>query len=205
MSARGDARLTLFGLSGLVGATAANDVLFSFHNPAADFVYRLDRLDVEARVVTGYAAAQEVALAAHFVTDQAVYTGGTSLSSTPAFYHSDLPINAAYSYTEGDPGFSHLKDNTNTARIATTGALAASGVPVINAQPFAWDGVSALATSATTPKDLLSFSYRPGRNRGQLIGEDAGFIIRTPIALVGTGGATLRFFVRALLSERQLK
>jgi hypothetical protein len=210
----GDRPVTLFGVSGLISGIAANGVLFSFSNPstAVDLggpaydVFRLEALDVEARVISGFTSAQELGIQAHFVKSAAAYTGGTSLSlasGAPAFFMADRPLDSTYDYSIDYPGGSRLSESANAARIIqTTTALTPVGSPVINAMPFAWDSVAELATSPATPKGVLSFSYREGK-KGQTFGENAGFIIRAPIAL-GAGG-TIRLFVRALLAERVLR
>lgn len=191
----------LAATSGLITAITADGVLFAFRNPSASGK-ALHFLDVraKARVVTGFTAAQELALAAHWVSSFAAanYTGGTDLSnpaSNPAYVLEDQALDSATSYTV--PKTKSVLA-TGNVRIATTDALAHAGSPVIRSQPFAWDAYAELAAAATVQKSRAELHHAPAGS--QPVGEDAGFIIKAPVALGAAG--TVRLFVEVRWFER---
>jgi len=190
--------------SGLITGTSANGVILAWRNPSSEKAQRLLYLALKLRTVSGFTAAQEVALAAHVVTSFATanYSGGTDLSdpaSNPAYVNAGLMLNSAYSYTT--PRTKSVLA-TGNVRIATTGALTHAGSPVIQSQPFLWDTFSELATVATVQKGLCDLIYAPDRDVDHHLdfGSDAGFVVRLPIAL-GAGG-TVRLNVEAVWAER---
>lgn len=194
----------LSAVSGLVTGVSANGVVFALRNPSSEKALRLLYLAIKARTVAGFTGAQELAVAAHLVTsfDAANYSGGTDLTnpaSAPGYVNVNLPIRSDYSYTT--PRTKSVL-TTGCGRIADTGALTHGGSPVIQAQPFAWNAFSELATGAAVPKGGCDLIYACDRDGDQQLdfGSDAGFIVKVPIAL-GAGG-TVRFHVDALFAER---
>jgi hypothetical protein len=191
----------LAAVSGLITGVSADGVLFAFRNPAASgkALHFVD-LRAKVRTVAGFTAAQEFAAAAHWVSsfDDASYTGGTDLSdpaSNPAYVLEDQVLDASTSYTTPRSKSVLVAGNV---RIADTGALSHGGSPVIRSQPFAWDAYAELAAAATVHKGRAELVYAPAGS--QPVGEDAGFIIKAPIAL-GAGG-TARLFVEVRWFER---
>jgi hypothetical protein len=85
-------------------------------------------------------------------------------------------------------------------RIATTAALTHAGTPVVKSQPFAWDNFSELAASATLNKGFFDWRWRPFNEAEGKISSNAGFVIRSPIAM-GAGG-TARFQIDYVWIER---
>lgn len=195
----------LAGVSGLITGVAADGVLFAWRNPSADIVQHLVALTLKWRTVSGFTAAQEVAIAAHHVTafdaaSPANYAGGTDLSnpaSNPAYVNLDEIINSAYSYTESN---SKSVLATGNVRIATIAALTHAGTPVIASQPFGWDAFAELAAGASVQKGVCDVLYRPAHGGYQRFGSNAGFVVRAPIAL-GAGG-TGRLGVEVAWFER---
>lgn len=191
----------LAAVSGLITGVSADGVLFAFRNPTSSGK-PLHLLDVRARArtIAGFTAAQELALGAHFVSSfvAANYSGGTDLSnpaSNPAYVLEGASLDAATSYTVTR---SESVLATGNVRIAGTDALTHAGSPVIRSQPFAYDAYADLAAAATVQKGRLDLGYAP--ELSQPLGEDAGFIVKAPIAL-GAGG-TVRLFVEVRWFER---
>ena len=190
--------------SGLITGVSADGVAFAFRNPSSEKCCRLLYLALKARTITGFTAAQELALAAHVVTsfDTGNYAGGTDLSnpaSSPAYVNAGLTLDSTYSYTT--PRTKSVLV-TGNARISTTAALTHSGSPVIQSQPFLWETFSELAAAATVQKGLCDAIYAPDRDvdHHHDFGLNAGFIVKWPIAL-GAGG-TVRLNVEMVWAER---
>lgn len=175
----------LAATSGLITGLSANDVMFAWRNP--DLLQFIAEIRVKWRTVAGFTAAQEMAVAAHLVSSfvAANYSGGTDLSdpaSNPAYIRCDEGFGASLSKATDK---SRLV--SGNVRIATTGALTHAGSPVIQSQPFLWDGFAELASAATVHKGRADMVYAPSDQRELPFGADGGFIVRAPIAL-GAGG-----------------
>lgn len=183
----GAKQFRLAATSGLITGLSANDVVFALRNPSSSAVLLVTDLRARWRTVAGFTAAQEMAVAAHLVSSFATanYTGGTDLSdpsSNPAYSRRDAGFGASLT----DPSTKSSLASGNV-RIATTGALSHAGAPVIQSHPFLWDGFAELAAAATVHKGRAELVYDPRDEGPLLLGSDAGFIIRAPIAL-GAGG-----------------
>lgn len=188
------------GLSGIVAASlAADSVLFHFRNPDTNTpACRLKRVVAKWRTILGYTAAQEVSMAAYYVsafgTPTADYTGGTSLGATIRTIGPD---------TGTKPRRTTMLVAGNVS-IATTAGLAHAGTPTVASQPFAYDGANELAAAATVAKGGFDVTWEPSgegidNRKGLVLLPGTGFIIRNPIAL-GAGG-TGRLFVEAYWEE----
>lgn len=194
----------LAATSGLITGLSANDVVLAWRWPATEVLQTLLYLSLKWRTVAGFTTAQELALAAHVVTSfgAANFTGGTDLSdpaSNPAYANTELPLDSSYSYVV--PGTKSQLVAGNV-RIATTGTLTQGAAPTVKSQPFLWDEFSELAASASTHKGIMDLVYAPDRDVDDALcfGGDAGFIVRTPIALGAAG--TGRLSVEAVWHER---
>lgn len=192
----------LSAVSGLITGVSANGVVFAWRNPSATVIQHVVEVNARWLTVAGFTAAQEVAIAGHLVSDfdETNYAGGTDLSdpaSNPAYINVDENYDVGYSYAEVR---SKSVLVTGNVRIATTAALTTAGTPVIQTQPFGWAGYSDLAAAATVQKGSAAFRYAPANGAVKRIGEDAGFIIRHPVAL-GAGG-TGRLAVEVVWYER---
>ncbi len=188
------------GLSGIVAASlAADSVLFHFRNPATNVAAcRLKRVVAKWRTIAGYTAAQEVSLAAYYVSAFGVtpadYTGGTSLGALIRTLGPD---------TASKPKRTTILVAGNVS-IATTAGLAHAGTPTVASQPFAYDGANELAAAATVAKGAFDVVWQPSdegidNRKGLVLVPGTGFIIRNPIAL-GAGG-TGRLFVECFWEE----
>jgi hypothetical protein len=192
-------------VSGLVTGVSADGVILAHRNPSAEVNQTPIEIRVKARTVAGFTAAQELAVAGHWVTafdaaSPANYAGGTDLSnpaSNPAYVNLSVPLDTNYSYTD-ERTKSVLV--TGNVRIATTAALTHAGTPVIKSQPFAWDSFSELAAAATVNKGFADFVWRPSNGSEISLGSNAGFIIKLPVGL-GAGG-TVRYAVEYVWAER---
>src|SRR5690348_3260205 len=85
----------LTATSGLITGVSANGVLFAWRNPSSEKTQHFIDVRARARTVSGFTGAQEVAIAAHWVSSFAAanYSGGTDLSdpaSNPAYVEEDL-------------------------------------------------------------------------------------------------------------------
>jgi|SRR6188508_2311746 len=188
------------GLSGIVAASlAADSVLFHFRNPDTNTAAcRLKRVVAKWRTIAGYTAAQEVSLAAYYVSAFGVtpadYTGGTSLGALIRTLGPD---------TASKPKRATILVAGNVS-IATTAGLAHAGTPTVASQPFAYDGANELAAAATVAKGAFDVVWQPSdegidNRKGLVLVPGTGFIIRNPIAL-GAGG-TGRLFVECFWEE----
>jgi len=110
-----------------------------------------------------------------------------------------LTIDSSYVYTT--PRTKSVL-TTGCARISDTAALSHSGSPVIQSQPFLSDAFSELASAATVQRGGVVLEYAPVRDVDHYLdfGQNAGFIVRWPVAL-GAGG-TVRLGVEMLWGER---
>lgn len=179
----------LAATSGLITTVTAAAPIFAWRNPSPTVVQHITRLVVKWRTIDGYTAAQELAMATHLVSSfvGANYTGGTDLSdpaSNPAYLNREVPYTTGLVY--GAATYASVLVAGNV-RIATTGALAHGGAPVIQAQPFIWDAFAELAAAATIQKGIMDMAYAPLDKITLPIGNDAGFVIRPPITM-GAGG-----------------
>jgi hypothetical protein len=161
---------SLGALSGLITGAAADSVLFAFRVALGGRHAVFTRIRLEAVVVDGFTAAQEVGLSLHWVTNfGASFTGGTDLSdpAAPAYVCPDVAIGGG-----AGPVLSQAVSISGAIRIATTDALAHAGV-TRNAQPFAWTASPELAAAAGVSKGFLQLDYQP--QRPHATGTDAGF------------------------------
>lgn len=190
--------------SGLIAAaTAADSVLFAWRNGNATAVQFLHRLEVWAATVTGFSAAFEHAWEARDVSDfdGANYTSGTDLS------HPTTAGNKAYRRISLDTMLKPVAESvleSGNVRIATTGALAHAGSPVIASHPFAYGSVGELITGDTIARGRPSFVWEQPVVNGvrvpRVMLPDAGFVVRNPVATAAAG--TVRLFVSVLWSEK---
>lgn len=190
--------------SGLITGVTSDAVVFAHRNPSSSVVQELVEINLKYRTVAGFTAAQEMSLEGRWVTafgsPAANYTGGTDLSnpaSNPAFVNLNVPLGANYSYN--DPRTKSVLASGNV-RIADTGALSHGGSPTIKSQPFAWDNFSELASAATVHKGFFDWHWRPSNENEGKLAENAGFVVRAPIAM-GSGG-TGRFQIDYVWIER---
>lgn len=196
-------------VSGLITGIAQDGVVFAHRNPSSSVLQELVEINVKYRTVAGFTAAQEMALEGRWVTafdtaSPANFSGGTDLSdpaSSPAYIHLNLPIqnNATFTTSFTDERTKSVLVSGNV-RIATTAALTHGGTPVVKSQPFEWDNFSELAAAATVNKGFFDWRWRPSNQAEGKIGENAGFVLRTPVAM-GAGG-TGRFKIDYVWVER---
>ncbi len=195
----------LHATSGLITGVSADGVIAAWRNPSADVPQHLLAIVCRARTVSGFTAAQQLALSAHWVTafgsPAANYTGGTDLSdpATPAYNLLNQPLTASLDPYTAERTKSVLA--SGNVRIATTSALSHAGSPTIRTQPFARDSFSELATGASIHKGFCD-AFFPVRDDDppQMLGQNAGFIVKLPVAL-GAGG-TVEFDLDVLWYER---
>lgn len=191
--------------SGLITTISADAVVFAHRNPSSSVLQELVEINLKYRTVSGFTAAQEMALEGRWATtfdaaSPANYSGGTDLSdpaSNPAYVNLNVPIGSTYSYTDERTKSVLASGNV---RIATTSALTHAGTPVIKSQPFEWDNFSELAAGATVNKGFFDWRWRPSNQNEGKLGENAGFVIRPPITM-GAGG-TGRFKIDYVWIER---
>lgn len=206
------AEFSLSAFSGLIaGAVSANGVLFAWRNPPTvvngdtnSIAQRIKMLVVKYRTVTGFPTAQEISLAATYVSafgsPVADYTGGTDLSDQVGGTDAIRRLGA-------DLGPKPLQASvlqSGNVRIATTAALSHAGSPTIKTHPFAWDGYFELAAASTVQEGAFDLIWTPSlegseNHKGLLLHAGTGFIIRNPIALGATG--TCRIFVEVFWEE----
>jgi hypothetical protein len=184
-------------VSGLITGVAQDGVVFAHLNPSSTVVQHLVEVQLKYRTVAGFTSAQEMALAASWVTafgsPAANYTSGTDLSdpaSNPAYVHLNQPLGSSVSFTDERTKSVLASGNV---RIADTGALSHAGSPTIKSQPFAWDNFSELAAGASIHKGFFDFKWQPSNDAEGKLGENAGFVVRPPVAM-GAGG-TGRFHI----------
>lgn len=192
--------------SGLIAATtAADSVLFAWHNASPTVTQFLHRIEVKARVITGYTAEFENALELRgvtlFGTPEADYTGGTDLS------HPTTAANKAYRRISVDKSLKPAQESSlasGNVRIATTGGLSHAGTPTINSHPFAYEAVGELVAGAAVAKGFYDLVWEPPVVRGEVVPRAVnptnGFVLRNPVTLAATG--TLRIWVSVLWSEQ---
>lgn len=206
------AEFNLSAHSGLIaGSVSANGVLFAWRNPPTlsdgstnVIAQRVKMLVVKYRTVTGFPTAQEVSLAAYYVSafgsPAADYTGGTDLSDQAGGTDAVRRLGA-------DLGPKPLQTSvlqSGNVRIATTAALSHAGSPTIKTHPFAWDSWFELAASSTVQEGGFDLIWTPSlegseKHKGLLLHAGTGFVIRNPIALGATG--TCRIFVEVFWEE----
>jgi len=212
MSAR--AEFNLSAQSGLIaGSVSANGVLFAWRNPTtkvdgstSQIGQRIKMLIVKARTVTGFPTAQEIMLAATFVSafgsPAADYSGGTDLSDQFAASPTDA-IRRLGADIGGKPQQVSVLQ-TGNVRIATTAALTHGGSPTIKTHPFASDSWFELASASTVQEGGCDLVWTPSPEgsaltKGLLLHPGTGFIVRNTIALGATG--TVRLFVEVFWEE----
>lgn len=195
----------------VAGAVSADGVLLAWRNPPTlldgttnPSAQRVKMLVVKARTLTGFPTAQEIALAAYFVSafgsPAADYTGGTDLSNQAAGTDAIRRLGP-------DLGPKPLQQSVAQAgniRIASTAALTHAGSPTIKTHPFAWDAYFELAAGATVQEGGMDLIWTPSLEgseggKGLLLLPGAGFVLRVPVALGATG--TVRFFVEVFWGE----
>jgi len=207
------AEFNLSAHSGLIaGAVSANSVLFAWRNPPTlatgdtnVVAQRVKMLVVKYRTVTGFPTAQEISLAAYFVSafgsPAADYTGGTDLSDQANGTDAIRRLGADL----GPPPKQTSVLQSGNVRIATTAGLTApASAPTIKTHPFAWDSWFELATASTVQEGGFDVVWTPSlegseKHKGLLLHVGTGFVIRNPIALGATG--TCRIFVEVFWEE----
>jgi hypothetical protein len=161
-------------------------------------------LAVKYRTVTGFPTAQEVSLAAYYVSafgsPAADYTGGTDLSDQAGGTDAIRRLGADL----GPPPKQTSVLQSGNVRIATTAALTHGGSPTIKTHPFAWDSWFELAAASTVQEGGFDLIWTPSlegseKHKGLLLHPGNGFVIRNPIALGATG--TGRIFVEVFWEE----
>ncbi|HEY6506753.1 MAG TPA: hypothetical protein VIY56_01990 [Vicinamibacterales bacterium] len=213
MSAR--AEFNLSAASGLIaGAVSADGVFFAWRNPPTrlegaasvtnERAQRIKMLCCQLRTVTGFPAAQEVAISAHYVSvfgsPVADYTGGTDLSDQAAGTDAIRRLGA-------DPGPKPHQTSvaqTGNIRIATTQALAHAGSPTIKTHGFSRNSYFELAAASTIQEGGCDLIWTPSpegsaHDKGIVLQAGTGFILKFPIALGATG--TVRAFVEVFWEE----
>lgn len=192
----------LHAVSGLVATAAANGVLFAWHNPSSTRKQYIQR--VRATLITTTPPTttnhQEVALEmtkAVFASSGGDYTDGKNLSdpATAANYavrNRNLDLQRVTS--TGQTPVSIL--TSGNVRIADTAAMTAgASPPTIDAHPWAWDGVRVIGDGTVTvnPSVYLDWVnptpavHHESPEIGCLpLGQDAGFLIRMPIAIANS-------------------
>lgn len=213
MSSR--AEFNLSAASGLIaGAISADGVFFSWRNPPTRLEgstsqtnergQRIKMLSCQLRTVTGFPTAQEVVIAAHYVSvfgsPVADYSGGTDLSDQAGGTDAVRRLGA-------DPGpkpaqLSVLQ--TGNVRISSTAALTHAGSPTIKTHGFARNSYFELAAASTVQEGGCDLIWTPSpegsaHNKGLILQPGAGFILKFPIALGATG--TVRAFVEVFWEE----
>lgn len=206
------AEFNLSAHSGLIaGSVSANSVLFAWRNPPTlangdtnVVAQRVKMLCVKYRTVTGFPTAQEISLAAYYVSafgsPVADYTGGTDLSDQASGTDAIRRLGADLG---PKPSQTSIAQSGNI-RIATTGALSHAGSPTIKTHPFAWDSWFELAAATTVQEGGFDLIWTPSiegseKHKGLLLHVGTGFVIRNPIALGATG--TARIFVEVFWEE----
>lgn len=206
------AEFNLSAHSGLIaGSISANGVLFAWRNPptiaSGDtnvVAQRVKMLVVKYRTVTGFPTAQEISLAAYYVSafgsPAADYSGGTDLSDQAGGTDAIRRLGADL----GPKPTQACVLQSGNVRIATTAALTHGGSPTIKTHPFAWDSWFELATAATVQEGGFDLIWTPSiegseKHKGLLLHAGTGFVVRNPIALGATG--TARIFVEVFWEE----
>jgi hypothetical protein len=213
MSAR--AEFNLSAASGLIaGAVSADGVFFAWRNPPTRLEgststtngrgQRIKMLICQLRTVTGFPTAQEIVVAAHYVSafgaSPADYTGGTDLSDQAAGTDAVRRLGA-------DPGPKPAQTSvlqTGNVRIASTAALSHAGSPTIKLHGFARNSWFELAAASTVQEGGCDLIWTPSpegsaHDKGIVLQPGAGFILKFPIALGATG--TVRAAVEVFWEE----
>ncbi len=186
--------------SGLIAGTSGGDVVYAWRwAGVAPDIQWLTGIEVKGRTISGFTSAQEVGVDLYPVSDfgGGNYTGGTDLSHpTTAANHAYIARTTPYGL---DTTQRASRLATGNVRIADTSAITTSNSPVIASHPILFDAYSELATAATVPKGGFNAVWTPPDGKAWGLGNDAGFVLKLPIAL-GTGG-TFRLWVSVWYAE----
>jgi hypothetical protein len=180
-------RFTVQALSGLITGVSAGGAVFAMRNGREnDGLWSLtpERIVVEARVQTAFAADYELGLGLYWQDfDSNPYTGGTDLSN---------PLAPFYRSSDENLGTDFPAPLTSTAcasgdiRIAMTAALTPpGGSPVRDTQPFAYGSTSEVGSATTWKKGGILIDWEPLRKHRALTNH--GFVIAVPVTMEASG------------------
>lgn len=177
----------LAAFSGLTTGMGANAPVFSFRWGDASRLCTIERLRVTATVVTGFTAAQEIALDAVIARAFTVAdTSGTAITPTGS-------VNKART--------SYGTTLVSDVRIATTAALTA-GTRTLDANPFMAEASKTLAAAATVQDTRLeaTFDTYGAQAHPIILAASEGIVVRSVIAQGAAG--TVRWSVSMAWTER---
>ena len=176
----------LAAFSGLTTGMAANATVFAFRWGDATRVCQIERIRVVSAVITGFTAAQEIAIASHVARSWSVSdSGGASITPTT----NDAKAKANYPTSLA-----------TDVRISSAAALTA-GTRTLDANPFMVDTGYTLAAAATVQNARLAVEFNANGQQAHPIKlvSNEGIVIRSPIAQGAVG--TVRWGVEVWWTE----